>query len=246
MQDKVVKKIVERARKLLNLANSSNEHEARLAADQAQRLMTKYNLDMQQVDFVDEPIESANAAETDYLFHPRQYFVLDVVQKHFRVKAVKNYAKWDGKTFDGLGRRRLKKSITFYGRQSNVAVALDVFHFLDATFRRLWAEYMRETGTPANRQKSFYVGLVQGLDSQLAKAQKEVEQEAGLVVVDDAALKAMMEAMKLSKGKPLADSLRDEAAMRRGQEEGSKLRISRSLNQPTNNAGPTLRLGGRK
>ncbi len=47
-------RIIERVRKLLALSNSSNEHEAALAAAHAQRLLAEHNLAMSELDLQDE------------------------------------------------------------------------------------------------------------------------------------------------------------------------------------------------
>jgi hypothetical protein len=242
-------RIVEKVRKLLALANSENEHEARAAAERAQRLMTKHNLDMQSVGYKDEGITEEAFAEADYLFHPRQYFVIWVVQEHFNVSCFQNREvdvdRATGRARrDGQGRRRFLKRMVFVGRQSNVAVAKDVYSFLDDSFKRLWAAYMRETGTTTGGQKSFFSGLQAGLDIQLGSARKQVEQENALVLVPDADLDAYMDAKKLSKGNALAGSRHDAAAYKRGVEEGKKLKIRRSVEQPKGPAG--LRLTGSK
>ena len=55
--------IIEKIRKLLALANSSNEHEAALAAAHAQRLLSEHNLAMADVEAKHRP-QSADKVET--------------------------------------------------------------------------------------------------------------------------------------------------------------------------------------
>lgn len=47
--------IIEKIKKLLALANSSNEHEAALAAGHAQRLLSEHNLAMADIDATHKP-----------------------------------------------------------------------------------------------------------------------------------------------------------------------------------------------
>jgi hypothetical protein len=125
-----------------------------------------------------------------------------------------------------------------------VAIARDVFDFLDGAFRRLFAEYCRETGSTTGSQKSFFSGLVMGLNAQLEKAKKDEEQKAGLVLVEDFDLKKHLEAMKLKNGQGLARGQHDPDALKRGIQEGKKLNIRRSLeDRDSAPTGKTLALG---
>ena len=55
--------IIEKIKKLLALANSSNEHEAALAAGHAQRLLSEHNLAMADIEASHKP-DSADRVET--------------------------------------------------------------------------------------------------------------------------------------------------------------------------------------
>lgn len=62
--EKDKKEVIEKIKKLLALSNSSNEHEAALAASHAQRLLSEHNLAMTDVEARKEA-EVADKVETD-------------------------------------------------------------------------------------------------------------------------------------------------------------------------------------
>lgn len=74
MQDKKTK-IVEKIRKLLRLAKSSNEHEAALAAAHAQRLLAENNLNEEDLAERETPLE-AEIAGTDTVKKPADWLFL--------------------------------------------------------------------------------------------------------------------------------------------------------------------------
>ena len=53
--------IIEKIKKLLALANSSNEHEAALAASHAQRLLSEHNLAMADIEAAHRPDKADKA-----------------------------------------------------------------------------------------------------------------------------------------------------------------------------------------
>lgn len=63
------KSIMEKIQKLLSLANSDNENEAKMATARANELLIKYNLNLQQIedhqnDYMVQTIEDKNAGLT--------------------------------------------------------------------------------------------------------------------------------------------------------------------------------------
>jgi hypothetical protein len=244
--------MVEKIQKLLALANSENEHEAKTAASMAQSLLTKYNLTMTDVE--SEPDDSKYASEfveTDRQRQDpawkfvqsllREFFFVEIVQTKKRVEIVEDFWKSS----------KVVHCYVMFGQPHNVAIAKYVRDFLMRSFVDLFAQYRKQTGASAGSRSSYYLGLFKGIHEQLKKTKQSVEAETGLVVVEDSDLNKFIEdslsgKIKTVPQKHVANT--NPQALNAGYEKGKNLSIARGLgggSEQSKKVGETLKLGGR-
>jgi hypothetical protein len=237
---KTSQEIIEKIQKLLALANSSNEHEAKLAAERATALLTKYNLSMQDIAAEEREYEATHFMGQHTRLVMEQKFLFGILMDFFFIKVVV------GKKFNPLLGKQVRVW-SFFGQSHNVEIAKYVYSFLDVTFQQLFAEYVKSGGASGKTARnSFYMGLTRGLRSQLKATKVQVEQEAGLVVVQDPGIDDFI-SDTVGKTRTVARSSGqvDVAALEKGVEEGKNIKIARGLGHKSKEAvGVTLKLNG--
>lgn len=207
-----MEKLSEKIQKLLALATSSNENEAKLAAEKANELMVKYNLQMSDLK---EPCEYDTFVLVSGQRMPVELkFVGGILVKHFFVHLIQ-------------GRGALK----IVAEKQNLENGKYLWDFLNRTFKECWLNYKKETKCDNSLKQTYYLGLYRGLDEKLTATRKKVEQEYGLVVVEDAGLNAfILEAIgKTRVGSKAHVQNRDSNAYASGKETGSKITISKGV-----------------
>jgi len=220
------KSVTEKIKKLLALATSSNEHEAKLAAAKANKLLIKYNLTMQDVDFSEEKRNYENKTFTAPKRSVEDKFIFVILNSHFFVDVVIGR----GATyFTKSGNRRTEFKYHFVGEEVNVEIAKYVHNFLTMKFKDLFNEFKKGCDGKPDR-RAYYAGLQAGLNEQLSATRKEVTEETGLVVVPDPGL----EKFKFSEfgrlgSKQFSGYGNDAASREAGHEQGKKLKIARGL-----------------
>lgn len=178
-------RIVERIHKLLSLSTSTNQHEAELAAATANRLLLKYNVDL---DAADE------RARFRYRWVGRafgripleQKILASVLQSHFFVQAIwiHSFEMLTGKTL---------KLLELFGRPHNLDIAQYVYEFVNRTVDELWAKYRREHRDAKHirsMRHDFRVGILMGFRDHL-DSEQAVHQETGLVWLGDPKLEKL-------------------------------------------------------
>jgi len=220
-------KIADKIKKLLNLAESSNEHEAKAAANMAQELMVKHNL--KAMDLVSKEYDDSYLDEYSRESVEHKY-VNDLLQRFFFVNIVscRQSARCE-KT------KRIKRitKLQVFGTTENVEIASYTYQFLLHAFSRLWKQYKSETGASTASKQSFMNGLWKGLKEQLSETRRKVENETGLVVVKDHGID-QYQREKIGSTRNQKRSVygsRDHGALESGREQGKNLRISRGINQ---------------
>ena len=157
--------------------------EAELAASTAQRIMLKYNLDLQRD-------EAAAATECAYLWlgeptgrvQPHQRALAMLLLEHFFVQVIwiRVYRPAEAKHGSVL---------EVCGRPENLAMAEYVHQFVSRTVERLWREHKRAANLRSDRdRRSFLAGAVEGLSDKL-QAQRDDAKREGLVWFGDAAVR---------------------------------------------------------
>ena len=154
--------IIDKIKKLLALANSSNEHEAALAASHAQRLLSEHNLAMADIDAAQQP-DKAGAVETSVAKSlPKWLRQLSAgVSSAFDCQAIHHPAT-------GI--------LTFIGVGADPQVAAYTFTYLDRTVRKLCSGYMKQhvSRTITNRHRelmrqSYYLGAISTITVRLGE-----------------------------------------------------------------------------
>ena len=176
-------RIVERVTKLLALAGSPNENEARLAMAAAQRLMLRYNLEL-----------AAHAGKQRYgsrhLGQPTgripeaERILAGLLGSHFFVECI-----WIPVWRPLEGKRGLILEIC--GRSENLELAAHVHAFLLGTAERLWKEWRRASRAPERERRTYQAGVMAGFRETLEK-QAAQHQAQALVWAGDAALRGFL------------------------------------------------------
>jgi len=240
--------VLDKIKKLLALANSSNEHEAKAASARAHALLTKYNLTMDDAEALDRKY-TEEFCSTGRQRMPMQWkFVQSLLREFFYIEIVQTKRRKKSETLEEmLGPIKLEICYLMFGKAHNIEVAKYIRDFLMRAFEDSFKSYRKETGAPAKAKQSYYIGLYQGLQEQLIDARGEVEQETGLVVVPDADLNDFVENSFNNKLTTRNSNkvVIDKQAMSAGYEKGKDMSIARGLGgSSSKQVRSTLRLGG--
>jgi hypothetical protein len=234
--------IVLKIQKLLSLANSDNEHEARLAAEKASELLLRHNLSMAEVRRTSADYTKGVVRESSWTPTEEKY-VLSLITAHFFVRGIR----------EGTGRRgengKREKRIVLLGTPTNVEIATYMYEFLMREFRLLWQAYKKANGAQEGSRASYYFGLYQGLHAQLDARRAAVQAETGLVVREDTALSAYLREQfgEARTARKQTVNARDAAALAAGTETGRQLNLRRGIGGAAAGAGGApLQLGPRK
>ena len=236
--------VLDKIKKLLALANSSNEYEAKAASAMANKLLTKYNLTMQDCNDVDHKYGEKMFA-TGKQRQPMEWkFVQSLLREFFFIEIIHTRKPMPT---NSLFNRKYEFCYVMFGQPHNIEIALYIGDFLQRAFKDSFKEYRKQTGAKSSAKQSYYHGLFQGLREQLLESRKSAEQETGLVVVPDADLNdfvkdAMNGALTTAKNNVRINN--KEAAMA-GYDKGKDLQIARGMNGNEGNrqVSQTLRLG---
>lgn len=210
-------RVIEKIKRLLALSNSSNEHEARLAAERASEIMLKYNLSMQDIKsddkkYVEETLDLCVWEEVE------ERYVCNILTNFFFVDCLTGY----------FGRKRI---LYLLGRKDNVEVAHYMYEYLMREFRNCWMMYKITKRCNENVRDSYYIGMFSGLNVQLNSRKRAVEKETGLVVVKDADLEKWKYERhpNIKKGRSCKLKNRDWQAENDGYSKGKELQINAGI-----------------
>lgn len=230
-------KVLERIRKLLALADSPNEHEARIAMNTARRLMSEHQVELATHSRITRYTSrqlggvSGRRSKVDQL-------LAGLLTSHFGVQAI-----WIS-AYDvqrGVSGRALEISGSF----EHVEVAEYVHAFVRHTAERLWTRHRREQRIPSDRDRqSFLEGVVLGFRERLDGELRRQKQEEGLVLVQDAELLGWFERRyprRVSRG---SLKIRSSAAQAAGREAGRELTVNPGIRERAGE--PMRRIGVRE
>jgi len=184
--DAAAERALDRIRKLLALAGSSNQHEAEAAMRRAHELMLRHNIEVAAartdrhyvLRHLGDPERRRTRVESDVAGLLSEFFFVKVIR-------VPVYLP------------RLGKSGTVYeiaGTHANVEMASHVFAFLLATAERLWAENRHDARVRSGRDRLVYqAGVIGGFRDKLLAERGDLKQ-TGLVWVGDRTLDAFYRA----------------------------------------------------
>ncbi|MBL4684013.1 MAG: DUF2786 domain-containing protein [Nannocystaceae bacterium] len=218
-------RVIARVQKLLALAVSSNQHEAELAASTAQRIMLKYNLDLQR-----QPTTEGDDCGYAWLGEPtgrvqaHERNLAGLLAEHYFVQAIwiPVYRPLEGKRGSVL---------ELCGRVENLKMAEFVHGFLLRTTQRLWDEHKRRHDIRSDRdRRSFLAGAVSGFGAKLRVKRSEGQAE-GLVWVGDAHVNAYFKRRHPRVRSTGSTSGGSAAAYANGQSAGREIVLSRPVSE---------------
>ena len=219
--------IIEKIRKLLALANSSNEHEAALAAGHAQRLLSEHNLAMADIEAAHKP-DKADKVET-------------VVSKSLP-KWMRHLSAGVSTAFDCQAiHHPAAGKMSFIGVGADVQVAAYTFTYLDRTIRKLCSNYMKQHvgSTIANRHRelmrqSYYLGAVSTIITRLREQKVQTPVTTGaLVPVKEGLIRQAMNEIGNLRTMRSRKSYVNTDAYSRGQMDGGQVGINRGITGAT-------------
>lgn len=213
-------RIIEKVKKLLQLAQSSNVHEAELATLKANELLLRHNLD--RITEQDEPIYLDRV-----LMQSRKDAKLSAIYdilRHFVVKPVISFGK------DSC-------CLEVSGSYTNVRLARYVAEFLHRELDHLWNVTKNEHGLSGLRAKnSFFLGVARGFDMKMTMSKQSFSQEdrrALIVVEQKLAIDTQQIYRRLSHSS--SEARIDEAARGLGIEKGRSLTIRNAVEGTSKN-----------
>ena len=172
-QDEVTEKMLEKTRKLLALAASTNENEAALAMNRVREIYAKYNLEnaaIKDSDFVHLLVRPGSTRVTVF-----DRMIIGILVGHFFVKVLL------GGEFNVV-RNRTERVIELIGRRENILMAEYVYHFLTAQSRDLVEKMARtQGGVSVVTRRSFRMGILRGFEEKLKAAEKPIEHESTVI-----------------------------------------------------------------
>lgn len=215
--------IIDKIRKLLALSESSNEHEAALAASHVQRLLSEHNLALADLAAADRPHKADQIETSSSKTLPKWVRHLSAgVCRAFDCQAIHHPAA--GK-------------LTFIGVGADVQVAAYTYSYLDQTLRRLCRSYMAQHpgGGSAARQRellrqSYFLGAVSTITTRLHDQKQQTPITPGaLVPVKAGLIKQAMHEIGAIRTIHSRRSYIDGQAYRQGQQDGSTVGIHQGI-----------------
>lgn len=186
-------KTLNRIKKILAKANQANVHEAEVAMAMASRLMLEHNITLQQVESHGTPTYITHRiSTTNERITAENEVAMRILDSYFDIST--SY----GRSYIG---EKPQVYIDLYGKPESVEIAVQVYEYLLAELKSLWAVYyaerkaLGEHSTRSNR-KSFMLGIEDGICEKLTLERQHVEQEHGLTIVRDSHLQEQDAATK--------------------------------------------------
>jgi len=160
--------IISKIEKLLNLANHPNtsEYEASSATLMAQKLILQYSI---------EESEMGRNKEKDPFITKSLTFSKTPIVYKFIFKVIHEATLTQ--TFTQRFQYR-STSIFFFGRKSNVEVAIHMFVFLKRTYQNIWENYQKESQSIARWKQAYFKGITLGILSKLRDQEKLIAQKS--------------------------------------------------------------------
>lgn len=165
------RRCIARVKKLLALAESSNEHEAALAMQKANELIEKNHLQSLGAD-KGQSFGYAIIDRKRKRIERYQRQICTILRDFFWVRVVLS------NLYDPL-RDDVYRTIELLGSRENVAIGEYCYHFLENQLALLWSRNRgRFNGSTRIEKNSYYLGVLQGVYQKL-ELQKRGRQQAG-------------------------------------------------------------------
>jgi len=220
-------KILDKIRKLLSLADSDNENEAKLAMERANELLLRHNLSLSDVNTSTNTVTEGFADEEERFFaQVEDKFVLTIISKFFFVKPIQ-VRRYD--SINSAGQRVYKVRLQFIGEPLNIEVARFTYWYLVVSFKRLWLSYKAENSASEKHRQAYYLGLMNGIVEKLTKQRQAVQTETGLVWTGDRQIEEYLSGTALKKSKSNAKIAYNGHAEESGRQAGKDLEILKGI-----------------
>lgn len=183
-QDPEAQRLIQKAEKLLSLAQSTNEFEALSAMKKVNELYAKYNLDLLEKKPSDRDYRfiqiDLKSQKTNWIYP----LICSILQEHYYVDVVL------GQTYHAQSNQS-SKTIELFGSAENLKMAEYVFYFLVRTTQDLWSQNSRSHSFLSKHKRSFQLGLLHGFNEKLRLNRKQTPSSPppkGLVLIHDDSL----------------------------------------------------------
>lgn len=213
--DLASEKVLAKAKSLLKLAESSNPHEAELAALKANQLLLKHNLNSAGISgderfYVKKVLRAKRK-------NAKLSSVYDIL-RHFMVRPVLTY-----------GKQEVALEVT--GNRTNLELAEYVAGFLDEELERLWLKTKEERGLKGVRAKnSFFHGVAKGYEEKISRAKGGFDpQETRALTLIERNLDLQVRRVYNRLGASSSSAARDANSYNLGQKAGRSLNINKGV-----------------
>lgn len=230
--------LVEKIKKLLGLATSSNPHESDLAMAKARMLCAENDIDMAalELDRKQAPVKEQFVRDDIHAGQRKnitQDAVTHILIAHFKVRIVYS------------GSREAGQRICIIGRASDVALATYINGFLNNEFMRRWHNFKEQNFSNTQERSAFIFGMRKGLDEKLTEAKNRAEQnklnsmangnavqnQYAIMLVDENKARALAVIKLVGQTKPVAAKKISGSmeSLEAGIQEGKKININSPL-----------------
>ncbi len=212
-------KILEKVKKLLSLAQSSNAHEAEIATLKANALLLRHNLDY---------VEKEESLYLDRLLvrtrKDDKLTAIYEILRHFIVRPVIS-----------MGKGTVCLEVT--GTKTNVTLARYVAEFLERELDHQWDLARKEYGLSGLRAKnSFFLGMARGFDEKMKGVKKEFSEADQLALVKvEKNLEESIRVIYRRLGSVSSGRQTDHEAREAGKEKGRNLSIRHGVQGSSKN-----------
>lgn len=152
-------KALRRVKKLLQLAQSSNQHEAFLALKKASEIAKNYELDLKEEE--KSSLSKLTLKLERQKTHTYESLIASILNAHFNVTVIHS-------SLFNSKKLREEKTLEILGDEQSVQMAEYIFYFLRRSLQNLWEEHQKRENLSGLRLKNaFFFGVLDGYLDQL-------------------------------------------------------------------------------
>lgn len=160
--------LLRKARRLLALSQSDNEHESLLAMQRLQELSQRYNIDQllakRQQNYCYRIINHQKKRISQH-----QSYIANILQQHFFVDIVFS-SEYDARHLTSF------KTMEIFGSQENVQMAEYVYYYLWNQLPRMWDRHRLTGASGRQAKRAYYLGVLESFDEKLSRQKSEEKQ----------------------------------------------------------------------
>lgn len=160
-QNNADEELLRRARRLLALSQSDNEHESMLAMQRLQEMSQRYNIEQliaqRQQCYCYSIINHEKKRIPQHQSH-----IASILQKHFFVDIVFS-SEYDAHHLTSF------KTMEILGSQENVQMAEYIYHFLWNQLPRMWKRHSKNGASGKQAKRAYFLGVLESFDEKLSK-----------------------------------------------------------------------------